>query len=405
MARSVRARIETRSARLRLPGRKDPYWQSLERELAAGYHRPLNGGAGTWWGRVRLDGRYKIEALATADDHAEADGETVLNWAQAQAAIRAWAAKQTGTGPYTVAAACRDHVADLRARKGEKAAREADGRLKKHLLPKLGERRLADLTTADLIAWRNGLVDEDEDDEEELRRSRDTANRMRSIAFAAFNLAFNTGKVNDDRAWRRVKPFRDVGEARKVILTEAQQQNFADACEPDLREFALLVARTGARPGRELTDARVRDLELEAATLRVRGKTGEREIYLDPDALQQLRRLAAGKKPNDYLLTTATGTPWTKSLHSRRVAAAVEKAGLDPETTLYALRHSYISGALKKGADVGGIAKQCGTSIAMIQRYYGKWVPSDLAKLARKAAPKLRTDAQEKVVALRPGAA
>jgi integrase len=165
------------------------------------------------------------------------------------------------------------------------------------------------------------------------------------------------------------------------------------------------VARTGARPGRELTDARVRDLELEAATLRVRGKTGEREIYLDPDALQQLRRLAAGKKPNDYLLTTATGTPWTKSLHSRRVAAAVEKAGLDPETTLYALRHSYISGALKKGADVGGIAKQCGTSIAMIQRYYGKWVPSDLAKLARKAAPKLRTDAQEKVVALRPGAA
>ncbi|HZA65319.1 MAG TPA: hypothetical protein VE592_00130, partial [Geminicoccaceae bacterium] len=78
MARSVRARIEARSARLRLPGRKDPYWQSLERELAAGYHRPMNGGAGTWWGRVRINGKYKIEALATADDHADADGETVL---------------------------------------------------------------------------------------------------------------------------------------------------------------------------------------------------------------------------------------------------------------------------------------------------------------------------------------
>ena len=101
MASSVRARIETRSARLRLPGRKDPYWQKLERELQRGYHRPLNGGAGRWWGRVRLDGKYKIEALATADDHVDADGETVLNWAQAQAAVRAWAAKQTGAGPYT----------------------------------------------------------------------------------------------------------------------------------------------------------------------------------------------------------------------------------------------------------------------------------------------------------------
>ena len=36
---------------------------------SVGYHRPLNGGAGTWWGRVRQGGKYKIEALATADDH------------------------------------------------------------------------------------------------------------------------------------------------------------------------------------------------------------------------------------------------------------------------------------------------------------------------------------------------
>jgi integrase len=404
MARSVRARVETRSARLRLPGRKDPYWQSLERELSAGYHRPLNGGAGTWWGRVRLAGKYKIEALGTADDHAEADGETILNWAQAQAAIRTWAAKQ-GSGPNTVADACREYVADLRARKGDRAANEADGRLKKHLLPAHGDRRLADLTTGDLIGWRNGLVVEDEEDEEEVRRSRDTANRMRTIAFAAFNLAFHGGRVVDDKAWRRVKPFKDVGEARKIILTDAQQQNLIDACEPGLREFALLVAWTGARPGRELTDARVRDLDLEAETLSVSGKTGAREIHLDPQALALLRRLASGKRPDEHLLTTAAGTPWTKSLHARRVVAAVKKAGLDPNTTLYALRHSYISGSLKKGTPVKAVADQCGTSIAMIQRYYAKFIKSDLSKYARKAAPKLRTEAEKKVVALRAGAA
>jgi site-specific recombinase XerD len=404
MARSVRTRIETRSARLRLPGRKDPYWQSLERELAAGYYRPRNGGAGTWWGRARVNGKYKIEALGTADDHVAADGEAVLNWAQAQAAIRAWAAKQTGSGPYTVADAVRDYLADLRARKGDAAAKGAAGRLNKHLLPTLGDKLLRDLTTAELHGWRNGMVRED-GDEEAIRRSRDTAIRLRATAFAVFNLAFNTDLVADDRAWRRVKPFANVGEARKIILTDHQQQNLVDACEPDLREFALLVARTGARPGKELTEAKVRDLDLAHATLTVRGKTGAREIHLDPDALRQLRQLTSGKRPNDYLLTTAKGGPWTKSRHQRPVAVAVEKAGLSPDTTLYALRHTYISRALTRGADVGGVAKQCGTSIAMIQRFYGKWVPGDLARIAKKAAPKFRTEPATKVVALRTGTA
>ena len=162
--------------------------------------------------------------------------------------MRAWAAKQTAAGPYTVADACRDYVADLRARKGDGAAREADGRLHKHLLPVLGERRLADLTTADLIGWRNDMVAEDEDDEEAIRRSRDTANRVRSIALAAFNLAFKAGRVTDDRAWRRVRPFKGVGEARKIILTDSQQQNLIDACEPGLRELRRCRAR-GPAPG------------------------------------------------------------------------------------------------------------------------------------------------------------
>jgi integrase len=405
MARSVKAqnRIDTKD-RLNLASAKKPYWQRLEPGLFAGYHRPKAGGSGTWWGRVLVEGKYREKALGVADDHDVADGATVLSWSQAQAAVRAWAAKQTASGPITIKRAVADYIDDLRARKGESAAKDAEGRLNKHLVPEFGDKVLADLTTAELNGWRNGMVKE-EGDEEEIRRSRDTANRVRSSAFAAFNLAFNTDRVDDDRAWRRVKPFKNVGEARKIILTDDQQQNLVDACEPDLREFALLVARTGARPGRELTEAKVRDLDLEQATLTVRGKTGEREIHLDPDALRQLRRLASGKRQGDYLLTTAEGGPWTKSLHQRPVAAAVEKAGLDPDTTLYALRHTYISRALKRGVPVKAVADQCGTSIAMIQRYYAKFIRSDLAEYAQQAAPKLRDEPVEsKVTTLRPGA-
>src|SRR5689334_17966230 len=110
MARSVRAPVEARSRRLRLEARKRPYWVGLERGLSVGYHRPVGGGAGTWWARVAVPGKkgypYKEAALARADDHADADGETYLDWGQAQAAARAWAAKQTSSGPLTVQKAC-----------------------------------------------------------------------------------------------------------------------------------------------------------------------------------------------------------------------------------------------------------------------------------------------------------
>jgi hypothetical protein len=43
-------------------------------------------------------------------------------------------AKQTTSGTLTVEKACEEYVADLRARKGEDAAKDADGRLKKRLI-------------------------------------------------------------------------------------------------------------------------------------------------------------------------------------------------------------------------------------------------------------------------------
>ena len=63
-----------------------------------------------------------------------------------------------------------------------------------------------------------------------------------------------------------MKAFKGVGEARKVILTDAELQRLIDACEPGLRELVLIGAWTGARLG-ELTGARVRDLDRDDATL------------------------------------------------------------------------------------------------------------------------------------------
>jgi integrase len=392
MPRSVRPRfyrIDTRSERAKLVARLDPYYVTLQRGVAVGYYRPREGD-GTWWGRVRANGRYVVAALATADDHVDADGEHILDWGRAQEVVRAWAARQTGTAPLTVATAIEDYLADLRARKGERAAIAAKGRLAKHVPEELRKRRVDELTAPELRAWRNSMVPTDVD-EEHVRQARDTANRVVTILKAALNRAFNDGRVPDDKAWRQLKPFEAVGAARKIILDQNQIQALVDACEPGLRELVAVGAQTGARLG-ELTSARVRDFDASAGTLLVDGKTGAREIHLAPATQELLRRVVAGRGPGELLLPPQDRPAWTHNLHTKRFATAVRKAGLDPETTFYSLRHSYISNALKNLVPTKAVADHCGTSMAMIETHYAKFLIVDARRYAAVAAPELRVE-------------
>jgi integrase len=395
------ARIEHRTQRAKLSVGKR-HWHVIEPGLAIGYRRPNRGGAGSWYVRAMIGGQHRLAALGTADDLADADGVTLLSWKHAQAAARDWLKQQTGAGPLSVTTAVDEYVANLRAEKGDRPADETLGRMRKHLLPTLGAHQLTDVTTDELITWRNGMVDLD-GDEDESRRSRDTANRVLTIVKAAFNFAFKKGKVANDLAWRRVEPFKNVGQARKVILSEAEIQRLVDACPSGLQELVVIGALSGARLG-EITAARVRDFDADAAILTVSGKTGERPIHLDQQAASLLRQLASGKSPQDHLLTTATGSRWTHSLHARPFAAAMKRAGLDPDTVFYSLRHTYISRGLVNGVPTKAVADHCGTSIAMLQRYYAKFIPSDQRRYAAVAAPTLKIgEPAAKVVPLRQG--
>ncbi len=90
MARTVRdASLETRTARLRLPIRTEPYWRGLEKGFALGYRRRASGG--TWLARRRqADGGYTEHRIGTTDDLQDADGLAVLDYGQAQKASREW---------------------------------------------------------------------------------------------------------------------------------------------------------------------------------------------------------------------------------------------------------------------------------------------------------------------------
>lgn len=68
-----------------------------------------------------------------------------------------------------------------------------------------------------------------------------------------------------------------------------------------------------------------------------------------------------------------------KSL-SRKFSDILAKLNLNKspygERTLYSLRHSYITWNLKSKADIASLAKQCGTSIEMIDRTYSHLLPT-----------------------------
>ena len=88
MARTIRdAKLESRAARHRLAaaGRK-PYLKTLiPGELALAYRKKKKEEPGLWLVRRYQGGeRYLIAPLGIADDYQDADGDTILTFAQAQ---------------------------------------------------------------------------------------------------------------------------------------------------------------------------------------------------------------------------------------------------------------------------------------------------------------------------------
>jgi hypothetical protein len=85
MARHTRAtKLETRTARLKLPVARKPIFIVLSPGIALGYRR--NRGPGTWVVRA-ADGHSGVwtKGFALAGDHEDADGEHVQTWWQAAA--------------------------------------------------------------------------------------------------------------------------------------------------------------------------------------------------------------------------------------------------------------------------------------------------------------------------------
>ena len=396
MPRKVRsAKTDTRSARSNLAQRREPYWARVARGYALGYRKGSSGG--TWIARRQMPGGGKqYKALGQADDALDADGYRVLSFDQAQDKAREWfrqtARHEAGIEDnLTVRDATEDYLGYLRRERAASTAYDTAKRAYKHILPTLGKRRVSDLTAKQIARWRDSMVPNDQDAETR-RRAQDSANRVLTTLRAALNRAWRDGQVTGDSAWRRVQPFKGVGEAREVFLSEAEGQRLVNMCrDKALRDLVAAGLLTGGRLG-ELTAARVADVDLNEGTWTVRsGKTGKRDVFLSPSALDLFEQLCAGRPKTQHIFLRSDGTRWAKGQHHYFFTEAVSKAKLDPATTFYALRHSYISHALKSGVPTQLLAENTGTSIRMIEKHYGKFIKDDRRRMLAAAGMQLDT--------------
>jgi hypothetical protein len=180
MPRAARdVKLETRSARAKLPARRAPYFVTVAKGLALGYYRGRRSGGGTWTGRRYLGShRYETAPLGVADDTTAADDVAVFDFWQAQDALRRWGERGrladhgiVSTGPYTVRAAIADYSADIAIEKRASALKAARYIFEASVLPELGHRLVEKLTP------RSGQVDFTE--ELRLLRGRD---QQRNVA-------------------------------------------------------------------------------------------------------------------------------------------------------------------------------------------------------------------------------
>jgi integrase len=403
----VEKKLDTPTRRLKLKAGRQTHWRNIIRGSAhLGYRRKVGTKEGEWILRRFLGGtKYRVRALGKADDVRPADGLMVLDFAQAEATARALVdtnAPQV-TGRLTVRQAMANYVL-LKRQKGQPTD-DLEYRADAHILPRLGDRFVSDLTTDQLQHWLFELAScpKRRGGQATLERARKaSANRVFTMLRAALNHAFKRGKVASDRAWRLVEPFEDVETARVAYLQIAECQRLINASEPEFRLLVKGALLTGARYG-ELGRLDVSDFNRDSGTLIIRqSKSGKsRHIILTDEGVQFFKQITAGRGRSD-LIFTHSGRPWKTSDQSRLMRRACKASRIDPPVGFHQLRHTWASHAVMNGMDRKIVADNLGHSTTkMVEKFYGHLSDSYRQEQIKSRGLRLDIDTTTKVTSLR----
>lgn len=433
------ARMTGRADRRRLP--LGVHWRGIDPEVHLGYRKGKRGGV--WIVRWYLGGTYRQRKVGTADDELF---EGTLDYNAAVRAARQLVegerrhARAAAEGPLlTVKHAVETYAAarDKRdsARKGRQAKSDATSRLSRYVTGQAAEGRreevpaaplsevaLHKLTESNLLTWRGALPDA-------LKAA--TKRRLINDLKAALNAAYAAnrnrlpttlpatikhGLKAPDEGLEAPEPVaRDnqiLSDRRVAQLIEAARDiDHEQGWEGDLFRLVVVLAATGARFS-QVVRMRVADVQRNVARLMVpvsqkgRGnKSGSIPVPVGADVLDALMPATTGRAGNAILLERwrskqiagtirwerASRGAWQSASELVRPWAAVRDRAKMPEVIPYALRHSSIVRGIRANLPIRLVAALHDTSVAMIERHYGRYIADGLDELAARAVVPLVT--------------
>lgn len=417
MARQVKdARLETRQSRLRLPASKEPYWRLICSGCYIGYRKGPQGGV--WWFRLIKPGTksYKRIVIGKADDILDSDGIEIFSFKEAQIKTHDLIDTLLKDHPKSTIKYATEHYLKW-FKENRKSFQETQTSINAHILPYFGDKLISGLTTKEIKAWHQKLASaparkrsskfgkqqyRDAAASDDKKRSRKaTANRILSVFKAILNKAYQDEMVDDDLAWRRVKPFEKVDEPKVRFLTEAEAKRLINAAKSELRELIQAALYTGARFN-ELTNLLMCDVHLnDAPYIFIQpSKSGKgRYVPLNDSGAHFFKKILIGKLGNDLVFTKINNMAWGKNHHVRLLKEACTNAKIEPAVSFHELRHTYASLLAQAGADLLTISKLLGHADTRVtSRHYAHLCDKTLSNTVKNLLPKFTDSSPYKVI-------
>jgi len=191
----------------------------------------------------------------------------------------------------------------------------------------------------------------------------------------------SSGKITH-RAWFSPDEYKRLRDASRDRAKHPKKERWRTACE-NLHDYILIMVNTGLRPDEALrlefrdvaivTDEATGERILE---IEVRGKRGVGFCKSMPGAVLPFERL---QKRNNGKPTERLFPKFQRELFNTLLGELELKSDRDGQSrTAYSLRHTYICMRLMEGADIYQIAKNCRTSVEMIETYYASHIKNTL---------------------------